>query len=106
MDNRDALISQLAESVGLHNPVNTRYEGSYYDASTGTLYCKGMALSKPLAEMAIKHFEILENRYDMSDPESRDIAMMYRCAIEAIKMMQDPDIISLMKEKAADHKIS
>ncbi len=100
MDNRDELIKQLSVSMGVGKFAETNpTEKSYFDTETGTLYCDGIAISKSTAEKAIHHFEVLAKRCDMKDAAQREMAIIYKCAIESIKMMQDPDIKSLLKSK-------
>jgi len=91
-DNRADLISQLAASMGAGSFASTKYEESRYDADTGTLFCNGMAISKSVADKAIQHFEILEKKCDQQDSAQRQMAMIYRCAIESIKMMQSEEL--------------
>ncbi len=105
-DNRADLISQLAASMGAGNFASTKYEESRYDADTGTLFCNGMAISKSTADKAIKHFEILEKKCDQQDSAQRQMAMIYRCAIESIKMMQDPEIKEFLLNKAKNDEAS
>ncbi len=100
MDNRDELIKQLSVSMGVGKFAETNLtEKSYFDTETGTLYCDGIAISKSTAEKAIHHFEVLVKRCDMKDAAQREMAIIYKCAIESIKMMKDPDIKSLLKSK-------
>ena len=99
MANRSDLINQLAASMGAGQFAATSYEESRFDAETGTLYCNGMVISKSVAEKAINHFEMLEKKCDVSDTAQREMAMIYRCASESIKMMQNPKILALMKEE-------
>ena len=101
MDNRANLINQLAASMGVGELGQTKYEGSRYDAKTGTLYCNGMAISKNTADKAVKYFDTMEKKCNKDDPAGREMAMIYRCGIEAIKMMQAEQIKDLMKEEAA-----
>ena len=96
MADRADLITQLAASMGAGQFAQTKYEGSRFDPDTGTLYCDGMVITAPLAEEAIKHFTTVKNKCDMNEPASRQMAMIYKCAIEAIKMMQNPKIKEFM----------
>ena len=98
MDNRANLIEQLAASMGVGQ---TKYEESRYDAKTGTLYCQGMAISKTTADKAVSYFEMMEKKCNSDDPQGREMKMIYRCAIEAIRMMQAEKIKDLIKEDAA-----
>ena len=98
-DSRADLINQLAASMGAGNFAPTKYEESRYDAETGTLYCNGMAISKTTAEKAIQHFELLEKKCNMEDSAQRQMAMIYRCAIESIKMMQNPKVRMFIQQE-------
>ncbi len=98
--NREDLINSLAMSMGVNNSERVKLGESYYDPSTGTLYCKGMAITKNAASEAQEYFMAMESKCNISDPDSRKMALMYRCAIEAITLMQDPDVIEVIKNKA------
>lgn len=100
MADRSDLINQLAASMGAGQFASTSYEESRFDAETGTLYCNGMVISKSVAEKAIQHFETLEKKCDTSDSAQREMAMVYRCAVESIKMMQNPKILNFLKEES------
>ena len=99
MADRNDLINQLAASMGAGQFAQTKYEESRFDPETGTLYCNGMIISASVAEQAIKHFETLYKKCDLNDPSSRQMAMIYQCAVEAIKMMQNPKIKTFMQEE-------
>ncbi|ADL35990.1 hypothetical protein bpr_II050 (plasmid) [Butyrivibrio proteoclasticus B316] len=99
MAGREDLINQLAASMGAGAFAKTKYEESRFDAETGTLYCRGMAISKSTAERAVQHFELLEKKCDINDPNQRNMAMIYRCAIESIKMIQDPKVIEFLQKE-------
>ena len=43
---------------------------------------------------------MLEKKCNISDSAQREMAMIYRCAVESIKMMQNPKILALLKEEA------
>lgn len=98
MDNRSDLINQLAASMGAGDFAKTKYEESRYDVETGTLYCNGMAISKSTADKAIQHFTVLEKKCDLQDSAQRQMAMIYRCAIEAIKAVQHPDVMATLQK--------
>ena len=97
MLDRADLINQLAASMGADQRVSTRQEESRYDSKTGTLYCNGMQLNASVADQAIKHFEQLASKYDKKDASSRQMAMIYECAIQSIKMMQNPKVKNLLQ---------
>ena len=44
----------------------------------------------------MKNFTTVKNKCDMNETASRQMAMIYKCAIEAIKMMQNPKIKEFM----------
>ena len=98
-NNREDLISKLANSMGVSNIDKIRQGESYYDPSTATLYCKGQAITKNTGDQAIRHFEMMESRCDIGNAEERQMALIYRCAIEAIKLMKDPQVMELMKTR-------
>ena len=105
MADRSDLINLLAASMGAGDFAQTKYEESRYDPETGTLYCKGMAISGSVAEKAIKHFEVLEKKCDLDDPNSRQMAMIYRCASESIKMMQNPRVMETIRKEAENNTL-
>ena len=91
MDNREDLIKSLAESVGFKSIKADRQE-SVFDVSTGTLYCNGMIITKSISEEASRFFENLERQYLDGAHENKQLAMFYRCAIEAISLMQTDEV--------------
>lgn len=91
-NSREDLINQLAASMGAGSFTNKTFEESRFDAETGTLFCNGMIISKSVSDKAIQHFQLLEKKLDASNSAQREMAMIYRCAIEAIKMMQNSKI--------------
>ena len=109
MLDRTDLINQLAASMGAGQFAQTKFEESRFDPETGTLYCNGMVISASVAEQAIKHFELMYKKCDLQDPASRQMAMIYQTAIEAIKIMQNPKVKvflkdEILKESAAQNK--
>ena len=105
MADRSDLINQLAASMGAGEFAKTSYEASRYDADTGTLFCNGMVISKNVADKAIKHFELLERKCDVNVGPQREMAMVYRCAIESIKMMQNPRVMETVQNEARNRTI-
>ena len=87
-DNRSDLINQLAASMGAGDFAKTKYEESRYDPETGTLYCDGIMITKPVIEKAEQHFKALKAKCSYTDPASREMAMIYQLAIEGIKMIK------------------
>lgn len=104
MADRTDLINQLAASMGAGQFASTSLEQSRFDAETGTLYCNGMVISKSIADKAIAHFEMLERKCDPQDSAQREMAMIYRCALESIKMMENPKIKAMLQEEAKSVK--
>ena len=101
MQDRENLINALAQSMGVADLGKTKYESARFDPSTGTLYCAGMAISKVTAERAVQYFEQMEKKCSSDTPQGREMRMIYRCGIEAIKMMQAEKVKDLMKEEAS-----
>ena len=87
-DNRSDLINQLAASMGAGDFAKTKYEDSKYDPETGTLYCDGIMITKPVIEKAEQHFKALKSKCSYTDPASREMAMIYQIALEGIKMIR------------------
>ena len=105
MDQRENLINQLAASMGAGSFAQTKYEESRFDSETGTLYCNGMVISRSVASKAISHFELLEKKCDKNDTPQREMAMIYRCAIESIKMMQNPKVMETVQTEAKNNTL-
>ncbi|SFC90732.1 hypothetical protein [Butyrivibrio sp. YAB3001] len=99
---RADLINQLAASMGAGQFAATKFEQSRYDAETGTLYCKGMAISSNVADEAVKYFTTLKNKCSYDDPATKHMALIYQCAIESIKMFQNPKIKDFLRGEGAD----
>ena len=89
MADREDLINQLAKTMGAGNFAKTKYEDSRYDPRTGTLYCDGIMITKPVIEKAERHFTALKARCSYGDPASREMAMIYQVALEGIKIMKN-----------------
>ncbi|WP_081647870.1 hypothetical protein [Butyrivibrio sp. VCB2006] len=100
--NRADLINQLAASMGAGEYAPTKYENSRFNAETGTLYCNGNKVSKSVAEQAINHFTQMKNRCKANDLQTKQMAAIYQCAIDAIKTMQDPAVKSLLQAQYSD----
>lgn len=99
MANRADLINQLAASMGAG--AKTTFVDKRYNAETGTLYCNGK-ITKSVADVSLKHFQILRNRCKGDTLETRQMADIYDCAIEAIKIMQDPDVKAFLEKRDAN----
>ena len=99
MLDRTDLINQLAASMGAGQFAQTKFEESRFDPETGTLYCNGMVISASVAEQAIKHFDLMYKKCDLKEPASRQMAMIYQTAIEAIKIMQNPKVKMFLQEE-------
>ena len=98
-DTRADLINQLAASMGAGQFASTTFEGSKYNPDTGTWWCNGMAITKSTADNAIQYFEMMEKKCGQEEA-GRQMAMIYRCALESIKMMQNPKVINFLKEES------
>lgn len=105
-ETREDIINALKESVGLKTQIPmTAQSGSWYDASTGTLYCSdNLVITKNIAEQASNHFSILARHCNMAIPEEKQLAMFYRCAVEAIAMMEDETVREAILKKAQSVK--
>ena len=99
MSDRTDLINALAASMGAGKFGATKYEESRFDPETGTLYCNGMVISSSVADQAIKYFNTIRKKCDLNEPSSRQMAMIYQCAIEAIKVMQNPKVKEFMRNE-------
>ena len=97
---REALIGELASSMGLGGlkTEETPTDGSWFDKNTGTLYCNGLIITKNVAEEACRYFEALERQYLTDAFENKKLAMFYRCAIEAITMMETEEVKNVTKD--------
>jgi hypothetical protein len=98
MADREDLINKLAASMGAGDFAKTKYEESRYDAETGTLYCDGIMITKPVIEKAEQHFKALKSKCSYTDPASREMAMIYQIALEGIRMIKNSGQ-ETMKEK-------
>ena len=101
MATRADLINQLAASMGAGELSPTKFVDKRYNSETGTLYCNGK-ITKSVADVALKHFQIMRNRCKASTLETRQMADIYECAIEAIKIMQDPDVKAFLDARDAN----
>ena len=88
MADKKDLLSQLAASMGAGDFAKTKYEDSKYDPQTGTLYCDGIMITKPVIEKAEQPFKALKSKCSYNDPASREMAMIYQVALEGIKIMR------------------
>ncbi len=105
--NRADLINQLAASMGAGEyATSTTVRPSRFDSKTGTLYCKEKRISQDVADIAIKHFTLLKNRClsTANNPETKQLAQIYECAIESIKMMQDPQVKALLSSASSSKR--
>lgn len=103
MADRTDLINQLAASMGAGQYASTSYEESRFDPDTGTLWCNGQAITKSTAEKAVQYFEMMEKKCGQEET-GRQMAMIYRCAIESIKMIGEPDVKMFLKNRAENKK--
>ena len=89
---REQLINKLASSFGMADTYNTKYGAPKYDASTGTLYCEGISISKTTVMNALTHFERQKDylqKISSQDPELRNQYLMNVVAYNAISMLID-----------------
>ncbi|MCR5669674.1 MAG: hypothetical protein K6G10_01595 [Butyrivibrio sp.] len=84
---REDLINQLAVSMGATGHMTSTYE-SRYDPDTGTLYCNGHMISKNTIDEAERFFLQMQNKCDVTFPESRQMAQIYQVALEGIKQIR------------------
>ena len=95
--NKENLISGLASTFGLDTERLKDNKESYFDSSTGTLYCNDMIISKNVADEACQYFESMERQCLSGINQNKKLAMFYRCAIEAISMMETNEVKELAK---------
>ena len=98
MADRADLIQQLAASIGKPTANNTEHE-SRFDSTTGTLYCDGLTISEAIADQAMEHFAAAKSKCNMHDPVTRQDALYYQCAIEAIQIMKNPKVKDFLKSE-------
>ena len=100
MLDRADIINQLAVSMGANRLVQERPQVSRYDAKTGTLYCNGMPIDASVADQAIKYFDAIKQKCARkSDPASMQLVRIYECAIQSIRMMQNPTVKAVLKDE-------
>ncbi len=100
MLDRADLINQLAVSMGASKLVQEKPQASRYDAKTGTLYCNGMQINASVAVQSIEYFEAIKQKcVRKNDPASRQLVKIYECAIQSIKMMQNPKVRALLEDE-------
>ena len=103
MDNRDELIKQLSVSMGVGKFAETNpTEKSYFDTETGTLYCDGIMITKPVIEKAEQHFKMLKSKCSYNDPASREMAMIYQVAIEGINMIRNSGQQTIKEDRSEE----
>lgn len=102
MLDRADLINQLAVSMGAGKLVQEKTQASRYDAKTGTLYCNGMQINASVAVKSIEYFEAIKQKCARkSDPASMQLVKIYECAIQSIKMMQNPKVRALLEDEVS-----
>ncbi len=91
--NRAAMIEALARSAGLGDAFMTLYGDAKFNPETGTVYCNGHVISKEMVETAKNYCEGMARHYAESDEsDSRNLALIFETAAEAIKFMQNQTI--------------
>lgn len=86
------LIKQLAKETGMLDVHNSKYDGAYYDTSTGTFYCEGIVIPKNKVENALLYFKKQMHTY--KDMAARDSSMLemycnYAVACNAIMLLHE-----------------
>ncbi len=99
MADRSDLINQLAASMGAGEFAQTKYEESRYDPETGTLYCDGIMITKPVIDKAEQHFKSLKSKCSYTDPASREMAMIYQVALEGLKKIKESGQQTIKEKK-------
>ncbi len=101
MSNRAELISQLAASMGAGtagSKVSTNTTKSRYNSKTGTLYCKEHNIPQSAANQALTYFMGMKEKYSRTNTlQGQQMVQIYQCAIDAIKMTQDPNVKAALK---------
>ena len=101
MSNRAELINQLAASMGAGKvgaSVGTGASKSRYNAKTGTLYCKEHDVPQNVANQALTYFIGMKEKYGRNNSlQAQQMVQMYQCAIDAIRMTQDPNVKAALK---------
>ena len=99
IDNKEALINQLASSMGVNtSSLNKGYQ-SRYDKATGTLYCNGYIITHNIIEDTKREINNMQARIKVVDYESRYKYMMTEVALQAIKLMEAGLTNESIKEK-------
>ena len=91
-EQREKLIKELAEQAGLTDTTGSRYGHSRYDASTGTLYCEGIALPHSSLEKVRDYYKDQMYRYrDLANRDKTIMEVYIRNAVayNAICMLED-----------------
>ena len=86
------LIKQLAQSTGMVDAYDSKYQGAHYDESTGTFYCEGLVIPHNSIENALKFFKRQMNTYKDAaahDKTLLEMYMNYAVATNAIIMLSD-----------------
>ena len=86
------LISSLAAEMGIFTDADTKYGGSRYDATTGTLYCNGMTLPNSSLESIKSWFRSqMLNYQDLMErePKLKDMYIKMSVAYNAILLLKE-----------------
>ena len=84
---RHSLIGNLAEAMGVNNPIEVKYDESRYDKETGTFYCNGHIITASTIDKAIIYFENMYQRA-IQNRNSVEMALIYELAAESIKKIK------------------
>ena len=109
MSNRAELINQLAASMGAGKVGTSVGDGttkSRYNAKTGTLYCKEHNVSQNVANQAMTYFMGMKEKYSRNTSlQAQQMVQIYQCAIDAIRMSQDPNVKAALKAVKAKKSV-
>ncbi|MBE5826222.1 MAG: hypothetical protein E7307_06240 [Butyrivibrio sp.] len=85
---REDLIYSLARSMGMGESQKAKSSSGKYNAETGTIYSNGHMISKAAIEQAKVYFTAQYRKMaEIDDENTRQMAMLYEVAMEAIGMM-------------------
>ncbi len=85
---REDLIYSLARSMGMGESQKAKSPSGKYNNETGTIYSNGHMISKATIEQAKIYFTTQYRKMaEIDDENTRQMAMLYEVAMEAIGMM-------------------
>ena len=92
MQNKDQLIRDLATSFGMSDIHGSKFNGSKYDAATGTFYCGGITIPRTTVEKARTYFEKQMEYYRgraNQSTDTMDMFLFHTVAFNAINLLED-----------------